>query len=532
MLILAALLAGCGRVPADTALTENGPVPEVTPAAPALRRLTQEQYANAARDLLGEDIVLPTSLEPDSVEDGLLSVGAAVTSVSSYGVERYEDAAYLLAEQVVSEPERWAAVVPCEPAGPSDADCAAQWLTGFGRRAWRRPLSEEELGALTALVTGIGGEAGAFEEGALYALAALLQSPNFLYRREHGEAGEGGDRALTDYELAGRLSFLLWNTIPDEALLDAAAEGRLGTDEGLRLEAERLLADERARGGVRSLFNELFTLYELDDISKDPTVFTHASEELGPAAREETLRTIETLVFDARGDFRELLTTQSTWVDPRLAALYSIPAPSMDGFGETWLEESEGRRGLLGQASFLMLGAHATRTSATLRGKFIREVLLCQVIPQPPADVDTSIPEADADAPTLRDRIASHLEDPSCASCHQITDPIGLGLENFDGVGRWRDTENGVTIDASGDLDGAAFADAWELAGVVAEHDSFTPCMTEHLYAYAVGHSPEEGEEALVDWLHTELALSGYDWQELLLATVMSPGFRQVGELD
>jgi hypothetical protein len=159
-------------------------------------------------------------------------------------------------------------------------------------------------------------------------------------------------------------------------------------------------------------------------------------------------------------------------------------------------------------------------------------VLLCNQIPSPFGDVDTSIPEADAESPTLRERIASHLEDPSCSSCHQITDPVGLGLENFDGIGRWRDTENDAVIDASGDLDGEAFFDAWQLGAAVAEHEDLSRCMTSHVYQYTMGHEIVDGEDALVDWLSASFEQSGYSFQELLIQVILSESFTSSGALQ
>ena len=527
-------LLGCSGAVDDTAISSLGPAPEVSPAEPALRRLTTAQYENAIASLFGEGLVMPTSLEPDSAIVGLLSVGAAVSSVSSYGVELYESAAYLIAEQVTEDASFRANFYPCEPVSAADEECAALLIESVGRQAWRRPLAAEELDRLTTIVTAIGEAEDDFHIGAMYAISAILQSPSFLYRSEHGtpDPDDPDRRRLDDFELASRLSFLLWNTLPDEELLLAAEAGELQTSAGLEVQARRMLADPRASDGVRNLFTELLGLYELDDLSKDPEVFTHASADLGPSAREETLMLIEQLLLVEDADYRELFTTQRTFVDRRLAALYSISAPAEEGFGEVWLEESAGRRGLLGHASILAQHAHPTSTSATLRGKFIRTVLLCHEIPPPPGDVDTSIPEADAESPTLRERIATHLEDPSCSSCHQITDPIGLGLENFDGIGRWRDTENDTTIDPSGELDGDAFTDSWQLGSALASHEDLGLCLTEKVYQYTTGHAIEEGEEALVDWLTASFAAADYSFQELLIQTILSDSFRTVGALQ
>jgi len=530
---LTAFLIGCQGAD-DTAARSLGPPPEVVPAQPALRRLTATQYSNAVTTLFGEGLVLPSSLEPDSEISGLLSVGAAVNSVSSYGVELYESAAYLIAEQVTEDPELRANFYPCEPVGPADDDCAAQLITAVGRAAWRRPLTASEIDRLATVITAIGEDAEDFHTGAMYAISAILQSPSFLYRTEHGvvDPDDLDRRRLSDFEIATRLSFLLWNTLPDDELLLAAESGELMTSAGLEVQARRMLSDERARDGVRNLFTELLGLYELDDLSKDPMTFTHASPDLGPSAREETLLLIEALLLEEDADFRELLTTQRTFVDRRLAALYSIAAPEEAGFGEVWLEADDGRRGLLGHASVLALHSHPTSTSATLRGKFVRTVLLCNEIPPPPGDVDTSIPEADSESPTLRERITTHLEDPSCSSCHQITDPIGLGLENFDGIGRWRDTENDAKIDPSGDLDGAEFSSAWALGEAVAEHEDLGPCVSSHVFQYATGHAIVDGEEALVDWLAESFAESGYSFQELLIQTILSDSFTTTGAIQ
>jgi len=530
-------LVGCGSEPTpkseseDSAAVLRDPAPAVSTPPPALRRLTKTQYSNAIRDLFGVELYVPENLEPDNEVEGLLAVGASTTSVSAYGVELYESAARTVVDQVLENEDVLGDLYSCTPTGASDEACGAEILAEFARRAWRRPITASERTRMGELVAGIGGSAGDFEVGLGYGLVAILQSPHFLYRREHGE-GEGSQRNLTAFELASRLSFLLWNSIPDETLLAAAEDGSLLDDAVLESETRRMLDDPKARDGLRNLFDEVFHLYSLPSVSKDPLVFTYASPELGVAAREETLMGIEALVLDENGDFLDLFVTQRTFVDRRLAALYNIAADNPDGFGEVYLPDGGGRRGLFGQASFLLLQSHATSTSATKRGKFIRTTVLCNEIPAPPADVDTSIPEADATSPTLRERLETHLSDPYCAGCHQLTDPIGLAFENFDGLGQWRLTENGATIDPSGDLDGVPFADAWELGQVVADAPNVPRCFSRHVYRYATGRVESEGEEPLIDWLAEGFQLDGNSFRELLVQTTLSPGFRQVGEIQ
>ncbi|MEC8424205.1 MAG: DUF1592 domain-containing protein, partial [Myxococcota bacterium] len=351
-------------------MLEAAPPPTLPP--PRLRRLTAPQYENTIADLFGEDIVLPTALEPDLRDAGLQSVGASATSLSPRGVEQYEDAAFLIAEQVVDHPDRLATWLRCAPASPDDPTCATEFVEALGRRAWRRALRAEEVSTLVGLHTEVGGDTGDFEVGAMYVIAALLQSPYFVYRVELGEPDASGSRVLTDVELASRMSYLLWNTTPDETLLAAAEAGELASPEGLRAEAERMLADARGRIGIGNLFTEILELDLLDDASKDPMLFPAASPEVAPAARAETLATIRNLVFDMEGDYRSLFTSRTTFIGPRLAAIYGVPSPALEGTARTELPVDGGRRGLLGQASFLMLNAHTSSTSATLRGKFIR----------------------------------------------------------------------------------------------------------------------------------------------------------------
>jgi hypothetical protein len=224
-----------------------------------------------------------------------------------------------------------------------------------------------------------------------------------------------------------------------------------------------------------------------------------------------------------------MLTTRTTFVNPNLAAIYGIPAPDIEGFAYLEHPESSQRVGILTHASFLALHAHAVSSSATLRGKAVRLTLLCQTIPAPPVDVDPSIPEPSGEAVTLRDRVAEHLENPSCAGCHSLTDPIGLSLENFDGLGRWRDTEHGALIDATGSLDGVDFEDPVGLAHTVREHPDFSLCLIRTLARYANGRMETSAENA---WVHTlDARFMDHDYRLLPMVRelVASPLFRQAG---
>ena len=517
----ALLVVACFGCEEDPPPTEDGSAFEsFEPGPVALRRLTRVQYARVVRDLFGPDVVVPDLAEPDVAQGGLLSVGASDTSFSARGVESLEDGAFAIAEQALATPESIERLVPCAPDGIVDSDCSAAFVRTLGLRAWRRPLTDDEVARIAGIADTAAEALDDFHAGLHYAVAALLQSPFFVFRAE---------LELDGYELAARLSFFLWNAAPDDTLLAAAASGTLATDEGLRAQARRLLGSRRAREGVRNYFTEQLGLYRLDRLHKDPTLFEHFNTQLGPDAREETLRVIERIVFDDDTDFREVMTTRDTFLNPRLASLYGVPAPVRGGFGDARLPADGGRGGLLTQASFLNLQSHAVSSSATLRGAFVREVLLCQEIPAPPVNVDTSIPEPTGEKVTLRDRVEEHMGSESCAGCHRLTDPIGLGLENFDGIGRWRTHEYGGRIDPSGDLDSVPFDDALMLGTVVRDHPAFAPCVVRTLVRYATGRPEIPEELPALETLSERFADSGYRVKSLLEEIVLSPLFRRAG---
>jgi len=508
---------------------------EVDPAEPVLRRLTAEQYTRSMAILFGADIVVPPQLEPDVALDGFYALGSSETSISPRGVEQYEVAAFAIAEQALTEAPIRSAIVPCSPASTTARDdaCAAQFAAELGLRAWRRPVADAEVERLVAVAGGATDALGSFDAGLEYVVAALLQSPNFLFRHEAGEPDPDGEgRRYTSWEMATRLSFFFWNSAPDDDLLAAAADGELTDPDGIRAHAERLLADPRTRDGLRSFFTDRLTLYELDDLSKDPLLFTHMSTEVGPAAREQTLRDLERIAFDVEAPYSDFFISRETHLNRKLASIYSVPAPAREGYGLAVLDEADGRRGFLGHISFLAQASHPVSSSATLRGLYVRRNLLCDPVPAPPAGVDTSIPEPSGDVQTLRARVAEHLEDPYCASCHDVLDTIGLGLENFDAIGAWRDTDHGAVIDPSGNVDDEAFDDAWELGQVLADHPGTAACLVTSLFRYALGHPEALGERDALDALIDGFDRGGQLLLPAMLAVATSPAFRVVGPIE
>ncbi len=540
ILFVCAALAACETPPpapppdASVMAPEDVPPPPpyVAPAAP-LRRLTQSQYANTLHDLFGDAVVVPRALEPDTSREGSRAVGSAEASLSARGAEQYQDAAYAIAEQVLRDATRRATVVTCTPTGPSDTACATTFVRAMGRRAWRRPLTDEEVSAVVAVGMRAAMTLSDFHRGMEYALAAMLQAPDFLYRAELGAADpmRAGERRIAGYDLASRLAYFLWDGPPDDALLDAAGDGSLDTEAGLAREVDRLLASPKAHRGLRAFVTDWLHLAELDALSKDATVFPAFSADLGASAREEVLRNAESFTFEHDGDFRDFFTTRETWVNRRLAALYGVQFPVRDApvteFAHVTLPASVPRRGFLGSAAFLALEAHPVSTSPTLRGKFIRQSLLCYAIPAPPVNVNTAIPEPSASLRTLRQRLDRHMSDRACRSCHISLDPVGLTFERFDGVGRFRVDDHGAALDLSGNLDGRPYADEMAFYDALRDHPLLPECIVERVYRHAWAHVETGDQRAEIVRLRDGFAANGYRLRSLLREVAVGAAFRR-----
>jgi mono/diheme cytochrome c family protein len=500
---------------------------EFVPAPGGMKRLTVAQYRNSIRDLLGEKIEVP-ALEPDTLMSGSAAVGSGRIVISRQATEKFGLAAFKLARAAVADQAWRATWIACDATAAFDAGCAEKFLGQFGRRAWRRPLSADERTRYLALIRAAGRTR--LSDGLTAAVAALLQSPHFLYRIEVGVPDPQNPKrhVLTDFEMASRLSYFLWGAPPDEPLLDAAATGRLSTDEGLRAEAERMLASPKARNTVTAFFTELLRLNKLDQLSQFKEKYKQVSSTLGKSMREETLRVVEEIALDPKRDFREMFDASFTYVNPELARLYGLPVPAGRELTRVALPATSHRRGILSHASFLAINAHSTAPSPTRRGKFIRESLLCQAIPPPPPDVSTKLPkDGEGPARTTRQKLSVHRKLSQCNGCHKAMDPMGLSYETFDGIGAYRTKEdNGLAIDASGELDGVAFQDATGLAQLLRNNPKVGVCVARHLYRFALGHLENEGEEPLVADLAAGLERDGYRFLSLVLNVVKSRGFR------
>jgi hypothetical protein len=505
-------------------------LPEFSAAPGAFKRLTASEYLATVRALLGD--VTIGDLEPDTFVEGFAKVGSSKVSISLNGVEKYERAAEAATSQVFADAARRSAFVGCTPSGTSDSACFESFVTRFGRLAFRRPLSDAERERYTTLASTIATKLGDPVAGLKLTTKALLLSPYFLYRIERGTPDESsGFWRLTSHEVAANLSYFLTNSSPDAELLDAADRDELSTVTGLRAHAERLLALPEGREAVANFATELFRLALIADRAKDPGLFPEYVAPLQDAMAREIPAVLEHLVFDRRASALEIFTTRTTFANAELALLYGLDASGLTSSSWQKVElPAEGlRAGLLGTGAFLSLNANQKEGSPTHRGRFIREHLLCQEIPDPPPDVSTVIEDPPPGVVlTKREKLDAHRNKVACAGCHALMDPLGLTLENFDAIGKFRETEQGLSIDVSGDFDGVPFQGPLELGKLLAENPLTTECLVKNVYRYATGRTWSDSQARVVAALVERFTAEGHDFQKLMIELVTSDGFRFV----
>ena len=524
---LALTLVSCGKK--EEVASSGGPI--------VVRRVTQEQYQTIIADIFGADIKIGGRFEPDLRKAGLLAVGAGEVSVTPSGFEQYDSMARGTAAQVVDDKHR-DMLMGCKPASakaPDDA-CATQFFTSVGRLLYRRPLTGDELKAELAIANAATVKLGDFYKGIAMGLTAMLESPQFLFRREVAEADpdHAGQQRLTAYSKAQRISFFLWNTTPDDELLTAAEKGELNTDRGLAKQVDRLMASPRLVAGARAFFNDMMDFDAFADLSKDTVIYPKFTNAVLVDAQEQTLRTITDHLLVQKGDYRDLFTTRKTFMTPLLGTIYRVPVETKEGWEAHQFAADDPRAGLLTQISFLALHSTPGRSSPTIRGKALRTVLLCQRVPDPPGNVNFNLVQ-DTKNPnfkTARQRLDAHRTAPTCAGCHKLIDPLGLGLEQFDSLGEYRPAENGADIDASGELDGVKFTDAAGLGKVLHDNPATTSCLVGRLFSYAAGRQPEKGEAEWMKFLNADFAANGYRLPDLMRTIVTSDAFYRISSSE
>lgn len=492
-----------------------------------MRRISDQQYANIIEDVFGAGIEVAGRPDPLPRTEGLLAVGSSTVRITLSGFEQYYSMARSVSGQVVSEEHR-KELIPCKPASASAADdaCAKDFFSRAGRLLYRRPITEDELQTAVDAANEAAETTGDFYEGIGIALASMLTTPQFLFLIDTTEPDpdEPDGVTLTPYAKASRLSFLLWNSTPDDLLLTAAESGDLDTREGLREQVQRMTASPRLYEGVRAFFNDMLHFEKFNTLEKDPSIYPAFNQQVVEDAREQALRTVTDHLLTKEKDYPSLFTTRQTFVSPALARVYRIVAERpAGGWSEYEFSDNDPRAGLVTQIAFTALHSHPGRSSPTLRGKALRELLLCQKVPDPPGDVDfTLFNDPDAPSKTARERLTAHNAVPACAGCHKITDPIGLGLEVFDGAGRLRATENGVELDTSGNLDGIEFQGPAGLADAISNNDAANACVVERLATYAIARPLTRGDREFVDYLKEEFTADGYRFTDLLRNVALS----------
>ncbi len=502
-----------------------------------MRRISPDQYRQIITDVFGADVKIGGRFEPDRRESGLLALGSAKVSVTQTGLEQYD----AMARSVAADVLKTKGLVPCKPAAENAPDdvCAAKFFSSVGRLLYRRPITDGELKAQVGAANAGAVKLKNFYSGMELSLAAMLASPQFLYRREVAAADPAhpGDYRLDAFSKASKLSFLLWNSAPDMQLLASAESGELNTPKGFTKQLDRMLASPRLEEGVRAFFSDMFAFDDFSMLAKDAKIYPQFSLEVNKDAAEETLRTVVDLLVARRGDYRDIFTTKRTFLTPVLASVYAVPLPRTDlvnGEPDAWVPfeypADDPRAGILMHISFVALHSHAGRSSPTIRGKALREIMLCQKVPDPPGNVNFTVVQ-DTSNPmykTARERVTAHATEAMCTGCHKLTDPMGLALENMDGAGGFRLQENGKTIDTTGVMDGAKFNNGAELGKVVHDSPAATRCIVNRVASYALGKSMASGAADYLKTLEQNFAKDGYRIPDLLRTIALSDEFSRV----
>jgi hypothetical protein len=500
-------------------------VPSV-PTAP-LRRLSYAEYQATSKDLLGSLKTVDTLLTRDPAAHGFEN-RAELLNPSPLLVEQYGDAAIDAGLKVSGA---MAAVVPCTPkSAAEEKTCGATFVEQFGAKAFRRPLTAEEKADYSAFFENERGMSD-FTGAVQLTTEVLLQAPQFLYRLELGDpATAATDRiALTQYEIASRLSYLLLGSQPDKALFDAAAAGALGAPDAREAQARRLLRDPRAGAMMVEFHRQWLDLDRLDREPKDPATYPKYNDALKSAIREESDRFVQKVMWQGPGTIAAFLTSTDTVVSAPLAGLYGVPAPAT-GWGDATLNPAE-RAGFLTRANFLANRAHQLEGSPPLRSVFIRDRLFCLPPLTPPADANLSEPKATAGTTALTNRqlFEARIAPATCNGCHVVINPLGYGLENYDAIGAFRTTDNGQPVDASGkilgtDVDGP-FTGGVELSQKLAQSKTVATCVATNWFQYALGRDLTTADACRLAKLNLALSDAGGDIRELLVSLVKSPEF-------
>jgi Protein of unknown function (DUF1592)/Protein of unknown function (DUF1588)/Protein of unknown function (DUF1587)/Protein of unknown function (DUF1595)/Protein of unknown function (DUF1585) len=517
-----------GVVPPPTA-NECADAKTLNPGPSPVRRLNRFEYNNTIADLLGDDSAPANEfpLEEQSSFDN----DATVLRVSRLLAESYLASGEQLAKTALGK----ATTLPCAATAAggdmaAQEQCAGTLIDSLGGKAFRRPVAAAEKTRLL----GVFRSARAFldfQASLSTLLETLLSSPQFLYRIESGTPVEGspGILRVDPWGLASRLSFFLWGSMPDSALLQAAQDGRLVTPADVRREAERMYGSPRSRVVVRHFTRHWLELTTVDQQGKDAKLFPDYTPAIGTLMRTQTETFAEHLYFDGAGTVSGLLSAPYTFMNQPLAKFLGVTGPASDKFERVELDPAKSA-GVLTQPAFLSYNATVDRTHPILRGVFVMRKLLCSPPPSPPPGLVDGTDNAHVENPTQRERLAAHRTSDACLACHQLIDPIGLSFENFDAVGRWRDNDdNGLPVDATGglsltDVDGPVL-NAVELTKKLAQSAQVQKCVTVDWFRYANGRGESVQDSCSILKVADSLQKSGGELRELLLSQTQTDAF-------
>lgn len=546
MAVVLAALASCKTEssveapPATSLAVAAAPVAQTVPAfrgdyvplvqrasfVSAYRRLTESQYRHVIAETFGPDIVINARFEPEHRENGLQAIGSAQLSVTTTGLEQYFAIARSVAEQVMDE-KRQAKLLGCAP--EAGAPCAETFIKRVGLQLFRRPLTADEITEFTGVWKNASDKSGSFAKATNLALVSMLLSPEFMFRVERAERdpAAAGAYRLDAYAKAMRLSFTLWDSGPDVELMEAAQSGAIHDPVVLNAQVERMLASPRVSDGVRAFFTDMLQFETFDTLSKDAATYPNFSQAVADSAREETLKFLVDQLVTREGDYREIFTSQNTVLNRALASVYDVPYPSDQAWSPYTFASTAERSGILTQVTFLSLFAHPGSSSPTIRGVKLNEIFSCLSIPPPPPDVDFSKVQA-TEKGTVRTRLIDHMTNPGCSSCHLISDPPGLALEKFDGLGQFRTEENGAPIDVSATVNGKAFSGSTGLGTYLHDSPAVSSCLVRRVHDYGAGRSATRDETRQLAEKTSAFAAAGYRWAPLMRGLLTDQGFYSV----
>jgi hypothetical protein len=501
---------------------QEGPI-GIEPGRVVAHRLNRLEYNNTLRDLFfGLDVRPADSFPVDNFADGFDN-NAQELRMSNLLLEKYFEAADKVVPLVFGNPILRVKLVPCDLAADG---CVRLVLTTFAERAFRRPVAETDLQPYLGLVELARKQGDSTEAGVQLAVRAMLVSPLFLYRIEP-DPPQDTTRSLDGFELASRLSYFLWSSMPDDELFARARTGALRQPEVLTVQVQRMLEDRKAGELIDNLAGQWLYTRQIDELHPDPELFpAEVFDDRLRAAMQQEMHLYLREVLLGEHSALELLRGRFTFANRRLAEHYGLPNARAlgDELKKVELPQDVRRGGLLTQAGWLTVTSHPNTTSPTKRGKWIVSELLCQVPPPPPPGADTLPPPGDG-ATTFRERLQQHASVEPCRSCHQLFDPLGLGLENFDPIGRWRDRDGDAPIEVAGVVPGsdATFDGPASLAEALSQDPRFARCLTRKLLTFATGRGLEASDTPALDLLSGRFAAGGFKFRELVEAIATSP---------